>query len=116
MKRLVQEYGWSPAITDRNRIRLCLQEDRDSLRAVVQGHLPLCFAHKIAFKGRSAYFKLDGEKRQELRSLRLQGHSIDDLADIFQMSRSGVYGALRQLGLTGKRVPRRWQKKPKEAA
>lgn len=116
MQRLVQEYGWSPSRTDRNRIRLCLQEDRDGLREVVKRYLPRCFDHKVSFKPRSQYFKLDTEKRQELRHLRLQGHSIDDLAEIFQMSRSGVYGALRVLGMTRERVRRRWQKKPKEAA
>jgi predicted DNA-binding protein YlxM (UPF0122 family) len=81
---------------------------------LVKDYIPSCFEHKIAIRERSSYYKLDDTAREKLRAFRLQGLSIDDLAETFLMSRSGVYGALKKMSLTGVRISRRWQKKPKE--
>lgn len=114
MHQISLKYGWSLQRSRRNRIVLCRQEDRTSFRSLVKDYIPLCFEHKIAIRERSLYYKLDEAKREKLRALRLEGLSIDDLAETFLMSRSGVYGALKKMNLTGTRIPRRWQKKPKE--
>jgi len=112
MKKLFRKYGWALSLTDRNRIRLCRQEERTALRDLVKPHILPEFEHKIAIKERSSYYRLDDALREKMRNLRLQGHSIDDLSEEFRMSRSGVYSALKKMNLIGKRIPRRWQKKP----
>jgi hypothetical protein len=112
MRKLFRTYGWVLGLTDRNRIRLCRQEERTALRDLVKPYILPEFEHKIAIKEKSSYYRLDDLLREKMRKLRFQGYSIDDLSDEFHMSRSGVYSALKKMNLTGKRIPRRWQKKP----
>jgi len=100
-KELKDRFGWLPTVTNRNRIQIGHQADRDTLVSLIRSLVPDCFQYKLDL--RESSLKLYGHK-DELAALRQQGWSIDRLADHFGMSRSGVYSALVRLGLTGYHV------------